>query len=452
MADITPFYQIGETPRYKGLGDDGNPLNIGAQQLPDGRWQIDPIMFGGTLPHQYDPSTGMYIADNDTYQTYSNNMQKWFDTQQKGNDPWSTILPALMMAGVGGIALSGAGALGGGEAVSGGALPESYWSMQAAGPGATTDAAVTGAGTVGEGSGGLTDMIKNYLSNSLTPEGLARSAATQGLSSLMKSGGDSGGANGGGMDDLLTGWGAAEAEDALNGVDNGLTGWGAAEATDGTSGWTEQNMLEKIVQAIGPKMAAQLFGTTVQGLSSFLASRAQQNAAGSANNMLMSMFNQNRADLAPYREAGYGALGNLTNLTTPGKQFDAMQLDPGYQFRFDEGQKALDNRLRAAGKFYSGGALKAGQEYAQGIASNEFGNVFNRNAALAGIGQTATNTGAQLGAQTGNSVAGNITGAGNARASGYMGLGNAVQGGINSYNQATQWDELMKLLPTLTGK
>jgi len=189
-----------------------------------------------------------------------------------------------------------------------------------------------------------------------------------------------------------------------------------------------------------------LLGSSGQALSSYLASRAQQNLAGQASNALLSMYNQNRADLAPWRNAGATAVGQLTDLTTPGKQFDTMALDPGYQFRQAEGQKALDNRLRAGGKFYSGTAMKAGTDYNQNFASNEFNNVYNRLAGLAGTGQAATNTTAQLGQNTAAGQAGNLMGAGNARASGYVGMGNALQGGLANYQQNEMLDQLLPML------
>ena len=194
-----------------------------------------------------------------------------------------------------------------------------------------------------------------------------------------------------------------------------------------------------------------LLGSGGQALSSYLASRAQQNAAGQATNALLSMYNQNRADLAPWRNAGATAVGQLTDLTTPGKQFNEMSRDPGYMDRLKVGRTALDNQLRAAGKFYSGPAIKAGIEYNQNFASNEFNNVYNRLAGLAGTGQTAANTTAQLGQNTAAGQASNLTGAGNARASGYVGLGNALQGGLANYQQNEMLDQLLPMLARRYG-
>ena len=54
------------------------------------------------------------------------------------------------------------------------------------------------------------------------------------------------------------------------------------------------------------------------------------------------------------------------------------QNDPGYQFRIDQGNKAIQSSAAARGTLLTGGTLKALAGYSQGLASNEYGNVFNR--------------------------------------------------------------------------
>jgi hypothetical protein len=54
------------------------------------------------------------------------------------------------------------------------------------------------------------------------------------------------------------------------------------------------------------------------------------------------------------------------------------QNDPGYQFRMDQGNQALNRRAAANGSLLSGGTLKALARYNQDYASNEFQNVYNR--------------------------------------------------------------------------
>jgi hypothetical protein len=167
-----------------------------------------------------------------------------------------------------------------------------------------------------------------------------------------------------------------------------------------------------------------------------------------------------RADLAPYRETGTEALGRLRDLNQPGGDFQRdftladFEADPGYQFRLAEGQKALERSAAARGGVLSGRQLKDLTRFGQDTASAEYGAAytrflnnrttrFNRLAALAGIGQTATNTTGQFGqaaaSAMGNAAAGYANAAGelalqgaNARASGYIGGANAWSQGLSN--------------------
>jgi hypothetical protein len=88
-----------------------------------------------------------------------------------------------------------------------------------------------------------------------------------------------------------------------------------------------------------------------------------------------------------------------------------MQNDPGYQFRLDEGNKAMGQSAAAQGSVLSGGTQKAIADYNQQYASNEFGNVVNRaqqaygtqqNAYQASVGNYANQYAARYGAYQGN--------------------------------------------------
>ena len=223
---------------------------------------------------------------------------------------------------------------------------------------------------------------------------------------------------------------------------------------------------------IGAVGGAILGSAVIGAISSDSAADAQAEAAGSAsaaqlqaqresNALQKEMYDQNRADMQPWREAGMGALSQLSTGLRQGGDFNRnftmadFQADPGYAFRQAEGQKAIDNSAAARGSSLSGATLKALSRYGQDYASNEYQNGYNRwnndmstrynrLAGVAGTGQTATqqigaygqNTAsniAQGNMNTANQVASNIIGAGNARASGYVGMANALSGGANSY-------------------
>ncbi len=128
-----------------------------------------------------------------------------------------------------------------------------------------------------------------------------------------------------------------------------------------------------------------------------------------------------------------------------GPDYSAFFKSPGYDFRFDEGLRAVDRSAAARGQLMSGGQMREVQRYGQGLASSEFGNYANRLSALAGIGQTATTAGGQFGAaaagQVGTSAANigqSIMAGGTAQASGIVGANNALQQGFGGAVSALQ--------------
>ncbi len=206
-------------------------------------------------------------------------------------------------------------------------------------------------------------------------------------------------------------------------------------------------------------VAGAVIGSAViGGVASNRAANTQAAAANQATQTQWDIYNQNRTDMQPWRDAGANALGQLTAGISPGGQFSKPftwdpASDPGYQFRMDEGQKAIERSRAARGGLYGGATGKALERYGQDYASNEYTNSFNRYmaqrdqqynelAGISGTGQTATQQVGQQGVQTGAEIGQNIVGAGNARASGYVGGANAISGGVGQYlgyNNNQQW-------------
>ncbi len=54
------------------------------------------------------------------------------------------------------------------------------------------------------------------------------------------------------------------------------------------------------------------------------------------------------------------------------------QQSPGYQFAFDQGQKAIQSSAAAKGTLLTGGTLKALAGYGTGLANQDYNNYFNR--------------------------------------------------------------------------
>jgi len=169
-------------------------------------------------------------------------------------------------------------------------------------------------------------------------------------------------------------------------------------------------------------------------------------------------INENRRQELPTfdKAGGEGAPGAYGSLIDPFGMSD-FEADPGYAFRQSEGNKMLERSAAARGGLLSGSAIKAGQRFGQDLASQEYGNAynrfqsnqnnqFNRLASLAGVGQTANNALQQAGSQFANAATGigqanaanqgnALMSAGNARASGYAGIGNAISGAVQGWPQ-----------------
>lgn len=157
-----------------------------------------------------------------------------------------------------------------------------------------------------------------------------------------------------------------------------------------------------------------LAGGYFQGQAAKEAAQTQATAAQNALKLQQDMFEYQKSLLDPYQKAGKAALDRLTGtmgLGGTGSPQQMLEMDPGYAFRLGEGLKALERVQAARGNMLSGGAIKAGQRYAQDVASQEYGNAYNRLSNIAGLGQTA---GTQLGAagqqfgQTAGSAMGDV--------------------------------------------
>jgi hypothetical protein len=123
--------------------------------------------------------------------------------------------------------------------------------------------------------------------------------------------------------------------------------------------------------------------------------------------MYRKMWEQQQAQQQPWLGGGSGAMNKLNDMFVNGKGFSAqdLQLDPGYQFRLAEGQKALDRSAAARGGLQSGNALAAAANYGQGMASQEYQNAYNRMVnplmQMSGMGQGAANQLGQFAGQYG---------------------------------------------------
>jgi hypothetical protein len=199
-------------------------------------------------------------------------------------------------------------------------------------------------------------------------------------------------------------------------------------------------------------------GTTALGagvsiINGNKAANATKDAAAQSDATNRYIYDTTRADNELPRQYGYGALSKLASMygvqrtgadgapaagatTATSEPYGGFQASPGYQFRVDEATKAIERSAAARGSLRSGATMDALQRRVQGVASDEYENYANRLAALAGVGQTATNATSAAGqAYAGQQTATNMA-AGQARASAYTNTGSAINGGIQNLTSA----------------
>ena len=195
-----------------------------------------------------------------------------------------------------------------------------------------------------------------------------------------------------------------------------------------------------------------------------------------ANQTLQDYYGKAMAAYSPYLQAGGQGLTQLQQFLAPGgegtKQFDASMMesqDPGYAFRLQQGQQALERSAAGRGGVLGGAQQKALDRYSQDYASNEYQNAWNRYMqghqqtygmlqglanfgvpAMQGAANAAQGFGGAIAGNTmalGQGTSGNLMTAGGRQAQNYANLGNLLYGGnmsvgqqlANNAMQGNQW-------------
>lgn len=188
--------------------------------------------------------------------------------------------------------------------------------------------------------------------------------------------------------------------------------------------------------------AAAVGGALISSNASSSAAKKQAKSADAATQVQKDMYDQTRNDLSGYRDAGNTALNQLMGGMGEGGRFietysgQDIYNDPSYKFRLNEGLNSVQSGAAAQGGLLSGATQKALANYGQEFASQEYGNAYNRFNAdqtnqynrlanLVGVGQNAAAQTGNAGLQTGQAIANNTMGAGNALAAGSVAGANA---------------------------
>lgn len=287
------------------------------------------------------------------------------------------------------------------------------------------------------GGGGLSGLfsnavsgVKGFLSNPIgsITSGIANTG--QRLSSLLSGGGSIAPGS------AAAGAGSLAKSAALSGAGGGassLAGAGAGAATAGGS----------------------------SSLSSLLSGVGGLYANADAEDQLIDSQKRSLAGLSPFLKTGTGANAELARLLGVGgdpgssgygsltKSFSPADLvnDPGYQFNLAQGNKALDNRLAATGNLDSGAAIKAGQQFGQGLADTTYNNAFNRDMAQRNQIYGALSGTANAGQMAGNSIADINTNIGEAGAAGTRSQYNIINSTLSNLLSGSGARRIVGYLP-----
>lgn len=352
------------------------------------------------------------------------------------------LAPALGITSALGTAGLGAGLGAGAGLAGGGGIKGALTGALAGGLGA-------GGGDILAGDAGLTGAGASALSKGLT--GAATGFNGTGTLAGTLVGGGIGGVggylSGGGLDQIENGLGgdgaAVTADNAptlggaasgspvfnannsatnltgINGVGGSAPIGGGGASSFGSSGITGVTGAGANAANDASSIGSSFTKNAGNSLATLLSGGANAYAQNKATDQLVKSQQQSQAELAPFLQNGTNASNALGDyLGTSGNTgaanygagtaaFNPSDLtnDPGYQFNLSQGMNALNNSEAAAGGLQSGAAIKAAQQFAQGLAGTTFNNAFNRDL------QTKQNT---ISALTGATTPGLTAGLGTA--------------------------------------
>ena len=153
------------------------------------------------------------------------------------------------------------------------------------------------------------------------------------------------------------------------------------------------------------------------------AANTQAQAANASNAEQARQYDLSRSDQMPWLTAGTSALAQMQKLNSG--DYSSFNASPDYQWTLSEGMKGLDRSAASKGRLYSGGYGEDLTRYAQGAASTQYNNYYNKLQSMAGQGQSQASQLGALGANYANAYGNNMQNAADARASGYANSANA---------------------------
>lgn len=163
-------------------------------------------------------------------------------------------------------------------------------------------------------------------------------------------------------------------------------------------------------------------------------SKAQTKASNQSIAEQKRQYDLSRADQMPWLTAGSNALGQMGKLNSG--DFSSFQASPDYAWTLSEGMKGLDRSAASRGRLYSGGYGEDLTRYAQGAASTQYNNYYNKLQSMADQGQTTTNQLGSLGQNYANQYSTNKYNLANSRSTAYGKYAQGAQDGLDAIGKA----------------
>ena len=188
--------------------------------------------------------------------------------------------------------------------------------------------------------------------------------------------------------------------------------------------------------------AAAVGGALISSQASKSAAGKQASAEREAIASQERMFDKQLELMAPYREAGYGAIEGLQQLVSPEGRAQSLQdyyASPEYQAMQNQAAETTARYGAATGGLRSGSNYAALQNIAPQLGQSFLTNQYNQYSGLANLGMGAASQGVQGAANLGNQQAMGLRNIGQANAQNsltqaniYSGLANDLAGMYNS--------------------
>jgi len=137
-----------------------------------------------------------------------------------------------------------------------------------------------------------------------------------------------------------------------------------------------------------------------------LATQQAQNTFNTSTGQIQDAVKQGQGYVAPYYAAGTPAIGQegallgLQGQDAANAAMSTFQNSPGYQWQMQQGLRGVDAGAAAGVRLpgvRSGATVKAEETFAENLANTSFGDYWNRLNSLAGMGQNAATSEANLG-------------------------------------------------------